>query len=245
VLVALFAPAAMPTNAPTNAPTIAEKCVDFERCCYDSCTCDKCWRSNDAAACQSSLPPYGHSSTLQGGKKLCPFNPDSEMCDPSSACYFWMAEAGSKTYMCPSAACDNMIISHCTSLGYVHPSEKKVAMPQLTKLDLGCAPLVRLGIAPFSDWVEPYDTPATVSTASPWPAAWTTRAPDGAGSHYHIVYELSSSTDLNTFRTNLAAALGINEYYVKDLTESGTTVSLKVKCSVTSHDLVLGAGLYS
>ena len=99
--------------------------------------------------------------------------------DPLSFTELTVQEAGSKTYMCPSAACDNMIISHCTSLGYVHPAEKKVAMPQLTKLDLGCAPLVRLGIAPYTDWVQPYDTPATVSTASPWPAAWTTRAPDG------------------------------------------------------------------
>jgi len=169
----------------------------------------------------------------RAAKKLCPFDPDSPMCDPSSACYFWTTETGGQTYMCPTAACDDMIISHCTSLGYTHPSEKRVAIPELTKLDLGCAPLVRLGIAPFSDWVQPYDTPATTSTASAWPAKWTTRAPDGAGSHYQVMYTLSSSPDLSQFRANLATALAIDQYYIKDLTVSGTTVTVKVYTAET------------
>jgi len=74
--------------------------------------------------------------------------------------------------------------------------------------------------------------PATVSSASAWPTAWTTRDTLGGASHYEIVYSLSSSPTLSTFRTNLAAALTTNEYYVA-VSSSANTVTAKVYTAET------------
>ena len=52
---------------------------------------------------------------------------------------------------------------------------QQATFPVLATLDLGCAPMVRLGIAPYSDWGQERDIETTPATASAWPTAYTTR----------------------------------------------------------------------
>lgn len=233
------------SQTPTPQPTTAPVCIETEQCCYSDCECNQCWRHD--SVCQVSVPAYGDASTLQGGQKLCPFNPSAPMCETTSSCYFWLKESGTKTYMCPSAACDTEIVNYCGGLGYVHPSVQQAVITPPSELDLGCAPLIRLGTAPYSDWAQEYDTDYTPANAPAWPSAWTTRAgiggTVGGASYYAINFELSASVTLTTFRTDLSSALNVDEFYVSVSSSGTNSVQAKVytaEASTTAQLIIAG-----
>ena len=173
--------------AQTSNETEPDVCDEFGQCCYPSCACNKCWQHD--SVCQVDVPAYGEGTTMISGQKSCPgFAKDSSVCQ-SDTCYFWtkvltplkhasqvvVQVSGGKSYNCAAAGCDLLIIDHCTGLGYVHPSLQNAKMPTLTKLDLGCAVLVRVGIAPFSDWGQERSVGHTTATVAAWPATYLIR----------------------------------------------------------------------
>jgi len=117
------------------------------------------WRTNnygfDCTPSLATAPLYGAASTLAGGYKLCPFDPESSVCT-TAVCYFYRVEVtnnvtGAKsTRMCPTQACDALIKDWCDKL--------KLA----GRRDMGCQVLTRppwmpvgtVGIGPFVDWLE-------------------------------------------------------------------------------------------
>jgi len=225
-LIRLDTVTAQETNATDLPPVI---CDEFAQCCYSNCECEYCWRHD--AVCQVDVPAYGQGTTMINGEKRCPnFQKDSPVCT-SSSCYFWTKDSGGKTYTCASSACDLIIVDYCTGLGYIHPSKQQATFASLTSLDLGCAPMARLGIAPYSDWGQERDVDMTPATASAWPAAYTTRAgiadAIGVASYFQIEFTLSSAPDLGNFRTNLAEAVGLEAFFVA-VTGSGSAVTAKV-----------------
>jgi len=232
---ALFLLVRVDFGAAQNASVVV--CDEFAQCCYANCECNYCWRHD--AVCQVDVPQYGAGTTMLNGQKYCPgFQPDSPVCATDSMCYFWTKESGGEKYNCPSAACDAIIIDYCGGLGYVHPSEQQTALPALSNLDIGCAPLIRLGIEPFSDWAQERDVETSPATAEAWPAAYTSRSGRGdtvgVSSYYQIDLTFSTApTDLSSLRNNLAEAISLDRYFVH-VSGTDTAVTAKVYMAETA-----------
>lgn len=176
--------------------------------------------------------------------KLCPFNPNSDVCT-SSLCYFYRI-SDTNERLCPHSDCDSLITTYCT------PSQS----------DFGCKVMTRppfyatsysaepnrppyVGVGPYTDWLE--DKPVGISwwmEESARKASATEQSPlayvvkDGMGggmSTEELTCEMSTTSfaaSRSSFIEDIASTLAVDTDSVfissESVSASSTTVVVQI-----------------